>query len=381
MTQISFQIEIVPGTETARVTVPEPGDWPANLGGVGQVWGAAAPFAVDVISFLGAETKFGEIVWDGQALTFTTETGGTVPYVSGEAVYLKVPVTEPSQTGVYLLAGLGGTPSAPPPPPTGGGNHVLDQYPSTQPAIGLQQLRAAYTGPCITVRQEGGGEQDFWFVNGLLDMAGIVAFCAGARGFVSRAYDHNGVHNWVPSQIAWEPLICENGAVIVNEEGLPAMRFDGPGNPADLVAQGYDPTANLAAMVTQRQALSKNSVQIWEGASTTKYAGVGADESTASTHSGAGSPVDYVDGVQVSPQTRQSIHDLLWPGSPQTRVWGARGIAAANWNGVAVYGYNGTASSTYQHDGLLSELVMWLESEISEADFIAAQQMSVAAWS
>ena len=102
---------------------------------------------------------------------------------------------------------------------------LLDSYTG---AVGfsLRKIRTAYTGDCIRVRRESdNAEQDIGFSGNDLDTAAIETFCSGTTGYVTTWYDQVGSNDAVQATTTRQPIIYESGAVVVNEHGLPAIKF------------------------------------------------------------------------------------------------------------------------------------------------------------
>ena len=102
---------------------------------------------------------------------------------------------------------------------------LLDTYTG---AVGfsLRKIRTAYIGDCIRVRRASDdAEQDIGFSGNDLDTAAIETFCSGTTGHVTTWYDQVGSNDAVQATTTRQPIIYESGAVVVNEHGLPAIRF------------------------------------------------------------------------------------------------------------------------------------------------------------
>ena len=102
---------------------------------------------------------------------------------------------------------------------------LLDTYTG---AVGfsLRKIRTAYAGDCIRVRRvSDDAEQDIGFSGNDLDTAAIETFCSGTTGHVTTWYDQVGSNDATQTNTAIQPIIYESGAVVINEHGLPAIRF------------------------------------------------------------------------------------------------------------------------------------------------------------
>ena len=105
---------------------------------------------------------------------------------------------------------------------------LLDTYTGAAAAYSLRKLRSAYSGNCIRVRRSSDNtEQDFGFVNNVLDTASLLTFCGAGNGFVTTWYDQSGnTKNTTQSTAANQPRIVNAGSIdLVNSK--PAILGDG----------------------------------------------------------------------------------------------------------------------------------------------------------
>jgi hypothetical protein len=107
----------------------------------------------------------------------------------------------------------------------------LDTYTGAKVAYSLRQLRTAYAGSAIRVREAGGGtEADIGFdVDGNFDTAALETHCGANNGYVVTWYDQSG--NGIDATnatAAAQPLICTAGVTEVDPvNGKPAVYYDG----------------------------------------------------------------------------------------------------------------------------------------------------------
>ena len=127
-----------------------------------------------------------------------------------------------------------------------------------------RKLRGAYTGPALRVRRSSDdAELDIGFADELVDVAALLAFVAGASGFVSWLYDH-GIFARHLSQLtpAAQPRIVNAGVLDTYPSGKPAMSFDGVDDnlfrsvPNDTIGLSGNPNFT-AAIVQQGSGLDK----------------------------------------------------------------------------------------------------------------------------
>lgn len=93
---------------------------------------------------------------------------------------------------------------------------LLDTYPSAAVAYSLRQLSSTYTGNAIRVRRSSdNAEQDFGFVDNVLDTASLLTFCGAGNGFVTTWYDQSGnANNGVQTTAINQARIVSSGSLI-----------------------------------------------------------------------------------------------------------------------------------------------------------------------
>lgn len=97
----------------------------------------------------------------------------------------------------------------------GGSSLLLDSYPNAAVAYSLRKLRTAYSGNCIRVRRSSDNtEQDFGFVNNVLDTASLLTFCGAGNGFITTWYDQSGsLKDTVQATATAQPRIVNAGSL------------------------------------------------------------------------------------------------------------------------------------------------------------------------
>lgn len=131
-----------------------------------------------------------------------------------------MPVILGGNTGIYLAS------LVPPASPL-----LLDTYPNAAAAYSLRKLSSAYSGNCIRVRRSSdNAEQDFGFVNNVLDTASLLSFVGANNGFVTTWYDQSGnARNITQTTAANQPQIVSSGAVLT-QNTKPTLAFNGTSN-------------------------------------------------------------------------------------------------------------------------------------------------------
>ncbi len=105
---------------------------------------------------------------------------------------------------------------------------LLDTYPGASAAYSLRRLSSTYTGNLIRVRRSSDNtEQDFGFVNNVLDTASLISFVGSGNGFVTTWYDQSGSgNNTTQSNAVQQPQIVSSGAILT-QNSKPIVQFDG----------------------------------------------------------------------------------------------------------------------------------------------------------
>jgi len=107
---------------------------------------------------------------------------------------------------------------------------LLDQYSGAAAGYSLRKLSKSYTGFAIKVQDNvGGATQDIGFnADGELDTVALLAYAGSNDVFVETWYDQSGSgNNATQGSSAARPKIVSSGAVVVDNNGKPAVEFDG----------------------------------------------------------------------------------------------------------------------------------------------------------
>jgi hypothetical protein len=121
---------------------------------------------------------------------------------------------------------------------------------------------AGMTRSLLRVRRSSDNtEQDFaWGSNGLVDTPGILSFCGGGSGFVSKAYHiNNATYDLVQATTSLQPRIVNAGVLEQDAYGLPFLRSMTTGANGERLAvsslfgatQNYGMFAVAASLTTQ----------------------------------------------------------------------------------------------------------------------------------
>ncbi|MDZ4785571.1 MAG: hypothetical protein SGJ02_05785 [bacterium] len=103
---------------------------------------------------------------------------------------------------------------------------ILDTYPTAMAVYSLRRMRTAYSGDCVRVRRSSDNvEQNFGFVNEVLDTVALLAFTGANSGFVVTWFDQSGNgYNATQATAANQPRIVTSGVVDI-ENTKPTITF------------------------------------------------------------------------------------------------------------------------------------------------------------
>jgi hypothetical protein len=106
-------------------------------------------------------------------------------------------------------------------------SYLLDQFPSAAAAYSLRKLRSAYSGNCIRVRRSSDVvDQDFGFINNVLDLTALQTFIGVNTGYIITWYDQSGNGNNATNTVTLNcPIIILSG-VLQTQGGKPTIYFN-----------------------------------------------------------------------------------------------------------------------------------------------------------
>ena len=104
-------------------------------------------------------------------------------------------------------------------------SYLLDTYTGASRSYGLWQLSSTNTN-CIRVRRSSDNtEQNFGFVNGVVDTSGILSFCGAGSGYVTTLFDlSGGGENATQSTASLQYSIVLSGVLNVGTNGKPCLK-------------------------------------------------------------------------------------------------------------------------------------------------------------
>jgi hypothetical protein len=140
---------------------------------------------------------------------------------------------------------------------------LLDTYTGATVAYSLRKLRTAYTGAAIRVRRSSdNAEQDFGFVNNVLDTASLLTFVGAGNGFVTTWYDQSGnANNATQGTAVFQPQIVSSGAMITTN-GKNSMSFDGSNDELNLSSTINVAASNYNSFVGKRNASGRRLISL-----------------------------------------------------------------------------------------------------------------------
>jgi len=135
---------------------------------------------------------------------------------------------------------------------------LLDTYSGASAAYSLRKLSSAYSGSAIRVRRSSdNAEQNFGFVNNVLDTASLLTFCGAGNGFVTTWYDQSGnANNGTQTTAINQPQIVSSGAMVTTN-GKNSMSFDGSNDSFNLSSTITAAASNFNTFVGKRDAIGR----------------------------------------------------------------------------------------------------------------------------
>lgn len=241
-------------------------------------------------------------------------------------------------------------------------NFLLDTYTSAAAAYSLRKLRSAYSGNCIRVRRSSDNtEQDFGFVNNVLDTASLLTFCGAGNGFVTTWYDQSGnAKNTTQSTAANQPRIVNAGSIdLVNSK--PAILGDGVN----------DTLINSALSLTNPTSIFTVVDKVGTSGAFGLYSGAGLSGSFLLSGTGF---YFYQNGPSFSPDYNNNNQSLLvaktattgtnWElyGNNTTVTNGGQNIGTTIGDAVSLFDRGG---SSYRANMYMQEFIVWNNDQMS----------------
>ena len=243
--------------------------------------------------------------------------------------------------------------------PSGGGSapfsFLLDDYPGAEAAFSLRKLRTAYAGSAIRVRRSSDStEQDIGFVDNELDTASLLSFVGAGDGFVRTFYDQSGNGNdAVQASTGSQPKVVISGTVVTNPQGKPTVDTD--------AVECFMDTSSFSARecFCVMETVDSQGI-VFTTNSTANFLGVWQDTNNGGLFGGFTGTAMQVDGVTVSPSTRDGLHTAIADGATHI-VSSQLTAASAVWR---FYGYR-NISNAFNADWQVGEWVYYNSDESS----------------
>lgn len=103
---------------------------------------------------------------------------------------------------------------------------ILDSFGNASSAFSLRRVSTTYNGNIIRVRRSSdNSEQEFGFVNNVLDTASLLAFCGSGTGYVTKWFDQSGNNYHLSENVgSFQPRIVIDG-VLATVNGKVSIKF------------------------------------------------------------------------------------------------------------------------------------------------------------
>lgn len=103
---------------------------------------------------------------------------------------------------------------------------ILDSFGNSSGAFALRRVSTTYNGNIIRVRRSSdNSEQEFGFVDNVLDTASLLAFCGSGTGYVTKWFDQSGKDYHLSETVgSFQPRIVIDG-VLATVNGKVSIKF------------------------------------------------------------------------------------------------------------------------------------------------------------
>ena len=270
--------------------------------------------------------------------------------------------------------------------PAAGSALLLDNLAATYGAWSVaRQIRTAYSGPLIRVRESGGNtEADISAASGVLDEAALASHVGANSGYITKIYnqDSNGsTLDFAQSTTTIQPIIVESGT-IVKENGKPAAKFvaasarrmsvptstalfkflhDGTACTISAICKANNTAALKLLLSTQLSSYATPGSTIYSSAAEALQILIGNESSSVvqATKSGLltsqsilSISIDADNATAADRESAWNNNTLLTGDNASTLA-----ASAANCSGDLMIGARGDGASPW--DGLVQELIIW----------------------
>jgi hypothetical protein len=226
---------------------------------------------------------------------------------------------------------------------------LLDLYPGSAAAYSLRSL-SSVTNNVVRVREDAGNtEQDFTaaeVADGTLE-----AFVgAGNNGYVVTWYDQSGNGNDATQGAAAEQPKIVDAGVLVEENGKPALQFDGSNDGFTTSVVGspvFDFYSVIKANINDEFILPDNFSVL-----SNYYGYIARIDSSTTIYNNYGTPNLYVNGSLETPIIRQDVVNLLSTGNQTLNVH--QGADTSAWSYIEMFKRN-----SFEFQGVCQEVIIY----------------------
>jgi len=200
-------------------------------------------------------------------------------------------------------------------PMAGGGfSYLLDEYPNAQFAYSFRLLRSAYSGNSLKIRRSSDNTLlDIGFVDNVLDMVSLLAFCGAGDGFVHTLYDQTGnARNSVQTTNANQCQLVSSGSVLT-VNGKPSMWAGSSGatNMTSVLGISGSESPQSYFCALKGRTGTGAFVLPYGTVSGGTFFGVSENGSVTASENDFGTPTYYVNGTVLTSPNRNVLYDNI----------------------------------------------------------------------
>lgn len=283
---------------------------------------------------------------------------------------------------------------------------LLDEFPGAGGAWSIHRKVKSGATLSLRVRRTDNQEKDINFSGRLMDVTGLLDFCAGTDGFVTVVYDQSGNGlNYTQTAMADQPKIVSSGSIITTDNGQATMDSEGLFKHLLLTGSGLDlfrnladaqvycvaqsnvaDLGNIAAIFKAEEAVAFSGARIYLRTNTVSTTFIGAN-----SRSPDGGPVNSILSDTVYGANVNRIYAMRadYPGGKLDLFQDGTQVATATIGGTANTSNTASqminwmsADSTSAFDGKSSELIVYTDNTFdSDADVATINNNIIEAYS
>ena len=254
---------------------------------------------------------------------------------------------------------------------------LLSSYPTVAFSVRHLTANPLYVRPyCMLVRRSSDNATlNIGYVNGLLDIVSLLAFCGSGNGYVVTWYNQGSLGSSgdaTQSTAASQPQVCASG-VVTTKNGVPAIRFTGTNVALNSYKFAAPSTNFCASIIASSDSLSTADVLGNDGAGAAingLFGQLDTNSLWAFSRNAvvqsvtAGNPTANTLCINRIVHTSANAATAFFNGVAGSQVTGLNWTAGANSNFTLGYYSNATAFSLIGYE---SEVIYWL-TNIGPAD-------------